>query len=333
MRKSDITRIIREEVINIIRDQYLTEAFADPNLRKMDKMRGMDKQWDKFWKAFAKSHDIAWDKLPRGTLNKVSGAEQAKKGLAFWTIKAGEKENPFATDRTYSWDSTLTGPAVLAVTLDNKIQYFGSGGGVGSKTATTSTYHGTGTAVGLGTRGTLMIKKLKELADEIYVMDLESFRGGTTALKTRRAELKLGKDKFTDHRKWKEANLKRYKDILATRVGTRDQVDRMAAEATKLANEYITKGMEEGRIGKYGGISMDINGNEVKLENIANVQSYILRSYSEYIRYQNDNERDQKKYPDEAPSRYEAQAMKDKALEIKDYLNQLKSGKGRQMSW
>ena len=66
MKKSDITKIIREEVINIIRDQYLTEAFADPNIRLISKMGGVKaSKWKNFWKSFAHTHSIAWDKLQK----------------------------------------------------------------------------------------------------------------------------------------------------------------------------------------------------------------------------------------------------------------------------
>ena len=32
MKKSDIRQIIKEEVIQLIKEQYITEAFADPTL-------------------------------------------------------------------------------------------------------------------------------------------------------------------------------------------------------------------------------------------------------------------------------------------------------------
>ena len=37
MRKSDIRKIIKEEVIQLIKEQYLTEAFADPKLEIKNK--------------------------------------------------------------------------------------------------------------------------------------------------------------------------------------------------------------------------------------------------------------------------------------------------------
>jgi len=325
MKKSDITRIIREEVITIIRNQYLTEGFADPNIRKMAKLKGMDRQWKSFWTSFAESHNIAWDKLPKGTLNRVSSPEQAKKGLAFWTIRAGQKPNPFATGG-YSWDTTLTGPAVLAVTLDNKIQYYGSGGGVGSKSNVRRAT--AGSAVGIGKRGTLMVKKLKDLVDDIYVMDFESFRGGTKELKAKRAELKLGKDTFKDARAWKQANLARYKDILNSRVGTRGQVDAMTAKIVKIANKAIEEGMTLTRTGKYGDLVTTINGNDVAINAVTSAMSRALKSYADYIRYENEEDtafKRQSKYGSEYESYY-TKEKKETAGYIKKILQAFEQG-------
>ena len=69
MRKSDIRRIIKEEVIHLIKEQYLTEAFGDPKLAMINKLGGLDKRWrGTFWDAAAKTYDLAWDKLPAGTV-------------------------------------------------------------------------------------------------------------------------------------------------------------------------------------------------------------------------------------------------------------------------
>ena len=81
MKIAQLKKIIKEEYYNL-----LNEAFADPNIRKLDKMSGMDRGYRNFWTKFANTHDIAWDKLPAGTINKVTNPNQAKSGLAFWVI-------------------------------------------------------------------------------------------------------------------------------------------------------------------------------------------------------------------------------------------------------
>ena len=171
MKKSDIRQIIKEEVINLIREQYLTEAFADPELAKLSKMRGLDKgRWNNFFKNFANTHDIAWDKLPAGTLNKSTNFNDplVKKGLAFWMID-NEKPNPYGGA---SWmNSYQLYPGVLAATLNGKIQYMTNAGVTSKGGRGTSP----GSAVGQAGYGMLMVNKLKKMADHVLVMDFESF--------------------------------------------------------------------------------------------------------------------------------------------------------------
>jgi len=312
MKISRLKEIIREEYNNI-----LTEAFADPEIRKLSKMRGIDKgRWTNFFRSFAKTHNIAWDKLPAGTLNKSTNFNDplVKNGLAFWVVE-NEKPNPYRNDRF--WDSSykLT-PGVLAVTLNGKIQYMSGKG----------TYSGgshAGDAIGTAGRGMLQVKKLKEMADSLLVMDFETFRGGTKALKAKRAELKLGKDTFTDHRAWKRANLDRYKDILNARVGSRDTVDRMVGEIVKIANEAVAEGMEIIKTNNYDEIMTSVNGNEVSMNAVTSAMSRALRSYAEYIRYANAAEKDKK---NDWGGSYNDKSAKETAGYIKKIHNAFKQG-------
>ena len=329
MKKSDLKRIIREEIVEVLRGQ-LNEAFGDPIAAKLSKMGGIRaSRWQNFWRSAAKTYDIAWDKLPKGSFRKVSPSDPAvKKGMAFYVINS-DKENPYDSSR-YGWDSTLRGPAVLAVTVDNKVQYFtdsrrSDGAGIGSKKAAT-TYRGTGSPVGKGVRGTLMVKKLKELADDVFVFDLDSYRGGTKALKAKRAELKLGKDAFTDHKKWKQANLNRYKQILANRVGSRDQVDSMVAKAVKLTNAAVEAAMEVPKLGRYDNLMTTLAGNEVELRAVTYIQGQILQQYARYIQYENEEDRADK---DGYGGDYYAREKKATALDIKNMVRQVEQGKVR----
>ena len=329
MKKSDLKKIIREEIVEVLRGQ-LNEKFGDPIAAKLAKMGGIRAtRWQSFWRSAAKTYDIAWDKLPKGSFRKVSPSDPAvKKGMAFYVINS-DKENPYDSSR-YGWDSTLRGPAVLAVTIDNKVQYFTDsrgrdGAGIGSKSAAT-TYRGTGTPVGKGVRGTLMVKKLKELADDVFVFDLDSYRGGTKALKAQRADLKLGKDEFKDHKAWKQANLNRYKQILANRVGSRDQVDALVAKAVKLTNAAVEEAMEVPKLGRYDELMTTLAGNEVELRAVTYIQGQILQQYARYIQYENEEDRAEK---DGYGGDYYAREKKATALDIKNMVRQVEQGKVR----
>ena len=323
MKKSDIKRIIREEVINMLRGSNINEAFGDPIAAKLSKLGGLrSSRWSNFWRSSAKTYDIAWDKLPKGSFRKVAPTSpDVKKGMAFYVINQ-DVENPFASSRGWAYDRILRGPAVLAVTIDNKIQYYGRDGGIGSKSATKS-YRGQGDPIGKGAYGTLMVKKLKELADDVYVFDLESYRGGTKALKAKRADLKLGKDTFTDHKKWKQANLSRYKQILANRIGTRDQVDAMVAKAVKLTNAAVEEAMEVPKLGRYDELMTTLNGNEVQLRAVTYIQGQILQQYARYIQYENQEEKEKEA---SYGSKYYAQQKKDVALDIKNKVREVEQG-------
>ena len=315
MKLSRIKEIIREEYYNV-----MNEGFADPEIRKLARLGGLEAgKWTNFFRSFAKTHDIAWDKLPKGTLIKTAQMDdpRIKDGLAFWVIE-DDKKNPYGGDRYFD---QIIRKGVMAVTLQGRPQYY-SAQGMGAKGG-----YKQGQAAGRGVRGTLQLKKLKELADYIYVMDFESFRGGTKALKADRAELQLGKDTFKDARAWKDANLKRYKSIIDARVGSRDQVDRMTAEVVKIANEAITTGMEVTKVGKYGDLVTTINGNEVNINSVTNAMSRVLRTYAEYIRFENDEERDT------YSKGYYKGRKEDAAGQINKALKAFKSGNARQIDY
>ena len=316
MKVKELRQIIKEEYKKV-----LQEAFADPNIRKISKMGGIkSNKYNNWFKKFAHTHSIAWDKLPAGTLNKTTNMNDPmiKKGLAFW-VNTTTKQNPYGGNRY--WDDTIP-EGVMAVTLAGKVQYDGQQG-IGTKGV--SKY---GDASGHGKRGTLQLKKLKEIADEVYVMDMEMFRGGTKALKAKRADLKLGKDTFKDASAWRSANMKRYKDIMDARVGSRDTVDAMVGKIVKIANEAVAKGMELIKTNNYDELLTAINGTEVPLNAVTSAMTRALRSYAEYIRYANAAEKDKES---EWAGTYNEKSAKDTAGYIKQILNAFEQGNANKL--
>ena len=326
MKKSDIHKIIREEFVNILREEtMITEAFQDPIARMLAKDRSLDNNWFKFFGAMARSFDIAWDKVPKGSFQKVApGSPLTKKGLAIYYIK-DDVENPFArTDRYgYSRDSKIYGPAVLAATINNKIAYQndrGDSARIGGKSRRSE-------PVGKAIRGTMQVNKLKQIADVVYVFDLDSYRGGTTALKSARAQLKLGKDKFRDHKAWKKANLDRYEAILRSRIGSRDQVDRMVADIVKMANQAVTDAVTGAlKQDRYGDIMTNVSGQEVMLKDVTSSMSNALETYRRYIDAENQEDAAAKQGGGYS-GQYYGEKKKEYALEIKRYLQGFKIGK------
>ena len=325
---------------NIIKEEYrkvIFESFADPLLQKLSKLGGMEnnKHYGNFWNAAAKTYNIAWDKLPAGSVRKVSPSDKAvKKGMAFYVLNQ-QIENPYYNPHRWSASQVLHGPAVLAVTIDNKIQYFqqpriGTSNNRGISGVRNA--RSTSGPVGKGAVGTMQVSKLKTLADEVYVFDLESYRGGTSALKSARADLKLGKDKFTDAKSWKRANLARYKDILQVRVSSRDAVDTMVASIVQQANAAVVEAMALPKADQYNDLLATIDGKEIPLKNVTNAMSRALQYYAEYISNENDAEREKTQGSGRdgfvaSTDRYYMQRKNEKAGEIKKLLNKFKSGK------
>ena len=288
----------------------------------INKLGGLDRRWrGTFWDAAAKTYDLAWDKLPKGTLQKKSVSDPSilKDGMmTFWIVKT-EKPNIFRT----GYASYNVRPGVLAVTLSGKIQYFNRGEGIGAKGSRDQE------PVGKAERGQLMVKKLKELADETYTFSLGDFRGGTTALKAKRAELKLGKDTFQNAKAWKQANLKRYKDILDARVGSRDQVDAMVAKIVKMANEAVKTGMEITKMGPYDRLMTTVSGKEVPLQNVTDAMGRALGHYANYIRFANQAEKEKEQG---FGSDYYSKQTKDVAGTIKKIMMAFERGDGNNMN-
>ena len=319
MKRSDIRKIIKEELVKELK--ALNEAFADPIASKLNKMSGMDTRWKNFWRSSAKTYSIAWDKVPKGSFRKVSTSDPAiKKGMAFW-IATSPKRTP---GDSYGFDNIK--PGVVAVTIDGKIQYFGGSGGIGSKSSMSA--RRLGDPIGQGKRGTLQLKKLPDYSDFVYMFDLESFRGGTTELKAKRAELKLGKDEFRDHKMYKRANIERYKAMLADKVNSRGAVAKMVGEIVKLANGAVEEAMTVVKTNKYDDLVTTLSGNEVKLDTVTRHMNQALDSFARYVSAENSEAKFIKKYPEYAKDRdsYEVGNMKNKALDIKDLYNQFKKG-------
>ena len=339
MKKSDITRIIKEEIVAILRNN-LNEDFADPIAREIHKKlgaRSSDQQ--KLFNAIAKKYDIAWDKVPAGSFQDITGDSTfAKTGLVFYMSDRRQKVGD-------GWNQSID-PGLLAVTLDGKTLYYGpsSNRGYGAapadafrgnkqryKTAysqgvTAVKTSGTGVPLGQGVRGTLQLKKLIDLADKMYRFDLESYRGGTTAMKAQRVELKAGTKIYHDAKAYRQANIDRYNTILSTRVTSKDSVDALVKDGMQIINDAIMKSMELIRMSKFGEPLAVVNDKDIKMSDLAYMMNKIFQAYEQYIYAMNNAAEAVKRYGDNADN-YENRRMREMALSIKKIVTSLKAGK------
>ena len=125
--------------------------------------------------------------------------------------------------------------------------------------------------------------------------------------------------------------------MLADKVGSRDQVDKMVAQIVKIANEAVTKALALPRMGQYSELVADLNGKDVPINAISREMNNGLDYYARYIRAENSNAQFIKKYPEygEGGSKFGSRDafyqgdMREHALEIKSILASLKSGRIR----
>ena len=187
MKKSDIQKIIREEFVNILREQTLiTERFASNTLSMLAQDYNLVSNYSNLFKMLANRYDIAWEKVQEDAIEVVSSTDSRLNArpkkvtdpdtglektenmyLAIYTI-TGDKDNPFSRGSRsgFSFDKTLSGPATLGVTLGGKIaQQTGRGDtatiGMGKSRRSEP--------IGKNVRGTMQVNKLKQLADQIYL--------------------------------------------------------------------------------------------------------------------------------------------------------------------
>jgi hypothetical protein len=340
MKRSDIKRIIKEEIIAALRGQ-INEDFADPIAREIHKNIGTTpSEQKKIFNAIARKYDIAWDKVPAGSFQDITGDSRlAKTGLVFYMSERRERVGG-------GYDQTIN-PGLLAVTLDGKTLYYGGsapyrygmppadpfrGDKQRYKTSavqgvTTDKGRSTSSPLGQGIRGTMQLKKLVELADKMYRFDLESFRGGTTAMKAKRAEMKVGTEMFTDPKRYKNANLDRYKKILATRVAGKDALDSVVKEGMQIINDAIVEGMSVVRTDQWGYPVASVNGKDIKISDLSYVMNRLFQKYEQYVSAVNQAEEEKKRYGSSAVDSYRASSIRGYALEVKQIVNSLKAGK------
>jgi len=339
MKKSDIKRIIKEEIVKVLRGQ-INEDFADPIAREIHKNIGTTpSEQKKIFNAIARKYDIAWDKVPAGSFQDITGdGRLAKTGLVFYMSERRERVGG-------GYDQTIY-PGLLAVTLDGKTLYYGGSAysrsfpsadpfrgdkqrykTTGAQGVTTDRGRSTASPLGQGIRGTLQLKKLVDLADKMYRFDLESYRGGTTAMKAKRAEMKVGTEMFTDPKRYKNANLDRYKKILATRVAGKDALDSIVKEGMQIINDAIIEGMSVVRTDQWGYPVASVNGKDIKISDLSYVMNRLFQKYEQYVSAVNQSEEEKKRYGDSAVDGYRASSIRGYALEVKQIVTSLKAGK------
>ena len=339
MKKSELRSLIRESIKKILKEKLLTETFKSSKLTNIYKLLdGKDKE---FFDRMYNTYNIDWANVPDALVKKGAG-----KGINLF-IATQEKDNPWAKD---SWYQKVT-PGLIGVTLDKKPLYATTNRWTNRSGKRLSSSKGTGwdskNLFGKNQHELNNFKRYNTLADLAFHIDIEELKKyDPSDVQNIRKERKMGAISFIDDKAFASANKDRYQKILRNKVGDRTTVDDMMKEVIAISNNLMTKAFDNLKMGKYGGIiaGKDPKGFEKTIRDVAETVSRATDTFSRYIEGETANQRYIKKYTDLLQgakdekkrkeyqgeldyykSNYSTERVKEYALELKGYLNQLKS--------
>jgi hypothetical protein len=128
------------------------------------------------------------------------------------------------------------------------------------------------------------------MADEIYVLDFDHFRGGTAALKAARKDLKFGATAIMKPKDFKKANLARYREIQRQRASklSKTDIDNALLKAMAVANKAVEEAMGGILKDRYGNMAGKLAGQVVSIQDIFRYQESLFRGYERYIQAENE---------------------------------------------
>ena len=238
------------------------------------------------------------------------------KSLVFY-VTTREKENPYSEYR-----STIPANSLLAITTGDNLflgysrERWSSPGRVKADKSGSGSF-GIGKEYrGYGATGLYSVKRISELADVAYVIPLDDV-ARTADVKSQRAAQKSGATALIDPKRFKDENLNRYKEILATRIGGKDELSKVVLNAIDTITSQIKDAVSSGNTDRYGRIKVGVNrqGRDATTQDAAQHMKRIMDTYSEYISALKDSEVEGDKY-------YATRA-KEKMSNVRDLVNQI----------
>jgi len=314
-----------EEYMEAKDSEIVNEALGSPILAGILNLRYADSD---LFKWFYGTTKVALDKIQDSDIVTMTPNEAYRwkgRGVVFY-VSTREKENPYGDDERIS---TIPANTLLAVASgDNK--FYGTDwtkwGGKKLKTIdkVRAGQSGVGiskTGSGWNATGLWNVKRISEVSDVAYVVDLDALSNLSTAsLTSSRADAKKGAIAMISDKDFKQQNMAKYKEILATRYEN-DGIDGEVQRAIENATSMITSGMRNPKIGPYGDITFGKGkrGNDIRMSDISNWMTNLMNDYERYVRYS--NEAKDSKY---GPNTYAEREKKGYALSIKEKIEKFK---------
>lgn len=330
MNTSILRELVREEVRKILSAQ-LNEDFKSGILRKL-LSRGYKNE---VARAFYNMSKIQLDKVEDNNITKMDPVDAYKtlkkqnpNVIVFYVSEKGTT-NPYAKD---SYTQKVNPNTLLGVASgDNKFYSVNwprySNSEMGKKGPSMSV-GGSGdnlgiskTGSGYGSTGLYNVKRVAEIADAAYVIDLNLLKtvglgsGEKIALRTTQ---KSGATAFMTAKQFRDDNMNRYKAILKDRAasGGSDTIIKGVQAAIQVVTDALSKAVGNMTTGKYSEIvvGQDPKGREVKASDAANFLRKVLDDFDRYVRTGKDAE-DAKKGG--YSGQYYAEQQKEYALALK----------------
>jgi hypothetical protein len=253
------------------------------------------------------------------------------KELVFY-VSTNQKENPYADSGAWSSDKIIPQNSLIAVANgQNEFMAAEWSGRWSSK----DRYETLGTSQdgigvnkkykGYGASGLYNVKRIAEVSDTAYVLNVDALvaRFSSSSTRNARGEARRGAIALVDPKRFKEENLARYKTILANRVGSdTDALDKMVEKAINDATSLLTTALSKKEIGKYGDIvaGTDPKGREVKLSDVTDFMKRVLDDYGRFVQYTEQAKEDGRRG---ASDSYYAREAKNYALSTKQRIQKL----------
>ena len=210
--------------------------------------------------------------------------------IVFYISEAGA-ENPYGKD---SYTKQIKAGTLLGIASgDNKFYSMGWQKYLSVRNLRPIMKLGTGdnlgvskTGSGYGSTGLYNVKRVSEIADVAYVLDLSNLKTtkGTSEKIALRTSQKSGAVAFMSAKDFKNDNLKRYQQILRDKAAN-SPIDKIVLDTIGLVSDAIKQGVGNLTTGEYDNIivGQSPKGREVKASDAANFLRQVLDDYERYI--------------------------------------------------
>ena len=180
---------------------------------------------------------------------------------------------------------------------------------------------------GYGSTGLYNVKRVSEVADTAYLIDLVSLRSNySTDAKTReRTIAKQGAIAFKSAAQFKKENLARYQDALAGRAANTD-IDKLVLDSVQIVTKQISDAVAGKTMSDFGDVLLgtDKRGRNVTASDATNILNRLMQDFARYSAAQKEVER----YKDSGRSGMDSYAqarIKEYALSVKTIAQKIKT--------